>query len=545
MKSIIILAFAIIPFIACQNAHHGNAYGDNQKVFDTNEFIANLNVLSSDSLQGRSPGTAGGNKAADFIASKFKQYGLSPAFNGQEYFQQVEIEYIHPVYTSASVTISGNNFSEKLKSYNDIMFISRQNGKSVKLDGDLVFAGYGIVAPEYNWDDYKNVDVKNKIVVCLFNHPDFNMDDYLTGNTTYYGLFHSKAEMAFRKGARAILIIFQKNGLLDFNVFQNFVSTYTFGPYSLDSKIPLLSFVTEDAFDQMIRNEKLTTRDLAEMAGKREFKPFNLSMHMNISFEQVSGKYSAPNVAGIVKGTSNPEQAFIYMAHYDHLGILKPVNGDSIYNGAIDNGSGTAGLINLARYFSTHPQKRTIIFLATTAEEMGFQGAMHYLMNPALPLDQTITGINLDMMNFLGRTDSIQLKPLTYTNAVNKVKEIVNKENVRIKSSVFDREYHNFRVESYPFALHDILIMNLAFEQIEQHHPSLKGFQLKEIIKMGGINYHTPNDEMQPWFRYDGIQQELEIAKEIGLYFANDGEKPVFDKENPFAPAKQLWISGN
>jgi hypothetical protein len=233
------------------------------------------------------------------------------------------------------------------------------------------------------------------------------------------------------------------------------------------------------------------------------------------------------------------------MAHYDHLGILKPINGDSIYNGAIDNGSGTAGILSLAHYFSKHPAKRSIIFIASTAEEMAFQGVFHYLKNPAIPLERTIAGVNLDMMNFVGKVDSMELRPVTYTDAVNTVKGILEKKNVKLLLSDFDREYINFRVESYPFALHDILVMNLVFEQIGKKYPFLSDSELREIINSGGLNYHRPNDEIKSWFRYDGILQQLDIAKDIGLYFANDGEKPAFMKENPFIPAKNMWLKGN
>ncbi len=509
--------------------------------FDTLEYKNNLAILSDDNMQGRLPGTEGATRAANYIASQFKKIGLTPVSNNG-YFQQVNIHSYQPDYKHTSFVISGKNFKEQIVPFDEIVFTSKQDNKTAQIEGELVFVGYGVVAPEYNWDDYKGADVKNKIAVCLLNHPDFQSPLYKKGETTYYGSFQSKAETAFRKGAKGIIFIVQKDGKFQFPGWQNYIKNISFGDYSIDSKIDLVSFIEEDAFNRVLNNLKTSTGDLVRKADNRDFLPYSMSLQVNTSFEQHVKNFTSPNIVGYIKGTENPDEAFIYMSHYDHLGVLRPENGDSIFNGAIDNASGTAGTILLAHYFSTHPQKRTVIFVATTAEEMAFQGILHYIKNPVIPMEKTVAGINLDMMNFLGKAGSIELKPLAFTNAINQIKEITAKENLELELSKSDSEYLNFRVESYPFALHDVLVMNLVFEQIPEKYPSLSKGQLKAIMDDGGLNYHTPFDEVKPWFRYDGILQELELARQIGVYYANEGVKPKFNSDNPFIPAKKMWI---
>jgi hypothetical protein len=510
-------------------------------MLDTVEYKNNLKILSEDSMQGRLPGTEGGTRAANYIASQFKKCGLTPISN-EGYFQQVNIYSYHPDYKKTSIVISGKNFKEKIAPFDEVVFTSKQDGKFIHIESDMVFVGYGIVAPEYNWDDYKDADVNNKIVVCLLNHPDFKSHDFKKGQTTFYGTFNSRSETAFRKGAKGIVFIIQKDCIFPFPGWQNFIKNLSFGDYSLDSKTDLVSFIKEETFDRVLRHLKINTENLVKKANDKFFHPYSMSLQIIASFEQTTNKFTSPNIAGYVKGTEFPDQAVIYMAHYDHLGALRPIKGDSIYNGAIDNASGTSGIISLAKYFSTHPQKRTIIFLATTAEETGFQGVHHYIMNPLIPLDKTIAGINLDMMNFMGRNDSIELKTIAFTDAVEPLKQLAKNENLGLKLSKTDNEYLTFRVESYPFALHDVLVMDLIFEQIPKKYISLSDDQLKAIINEGGLNYHTPFDEIKPWFSYDGILQELELAKQIGIYYANDGIKPRFNSDNPYLPARKMWI---
>lgn len=542
MEKYDILLFAILSLLlSCGRTSKLNT-GNDKSLLDTTEFKKDLFILSSDSMEGRMPGTRGGKRAADYIANRFRQYGLIPCSADEGYFQKVNIESFQPVYTTTKISVTGKNFKEKIIPYNEMLLLCRDDKDSVDIEGDLVYTGYGIIAPEYDWDDYKDVDVSGKIVVCLFNHPDFRSPGYIAGQTTYYGRIECRAETAFRKGAKGILFIFQE-GMLTYDLWQNYIVNFAFGDYTLSSEIPLVSYITESAFDRIIENSNMNISQLIKKADSDDFHPFPLSMKIHASFKQKIKKYSTQNVVGYVKGTKKPDEAFIYMAHYDHLGVMRPVRGDSIYNGAIDNASGTAGIISLAKYFSVHPPERSVIFLATTAEELGFQGVFHYLTHPLIPLEKTIAGINLDMMNFLGMNDSIELKPIAFSDAVEPLKQLTTNENLGLKLSKLDNEYIYFRIENFPFALYDVLVMIPEFEQNPKKYIQLSDEQQKLIINQGGLNYHTPFDEIKPWFRYDGILQELELAKNIGIFYSNKGKKPIFRDNNPYEPAKTMWIS--
>jgi Zn-dependent M28 family amino/carboxypeptidase len=420
--------------------------------------------------------------------------------------------------------------------------ISREDKELVSYTGELVFVGHGAIAPEYGWDDYKGIDVKGKIVVCLDNHPEFQSPGYKPGNTTYYGHWEYKPKIAFDKGATGILIIVEDNAIFPWPLLQRDYSSASYGQNAFIAPIPVISYISENAFDKVLKHSGSSVKALAEKAANINFEPFRMHLNLRTGFIQNSDQFESPNVVGIVPGTKKPDEAVIIMAHYDHLGIGKSVNHDSIYNGTIDNASGTAALLNLASYFSEHPTYRSIIFLATTSEEMGFQGVEYYLVNSVIPNEKIICGLNMDMLNFLGRRDSIELSPVFYTDATETIRKISRKMNLDLILSDFDNEFINFRLDSWAFALYDVVTFNIVNIPIKGSYPSITTNELENIIKEGGLNYHTPFDEIKPWFKYDGILQELELARNIGEHYANDGIKPKFNKGNPFEPAKKLWI---
>jgi hypothetical protein len=541
METIIKPAFIRIIIAMTMASQPGIVHAQETDI-NIDEFKAHFKFLSDDKLQGRSPGTLGGDIAAMYLASQFERCGLKTISAEQGYFQQVPIKCVNTDYSSAEFSISGNGFEEMIKPYEEVMMISREDKESVSYSGELVFTGHGVVAPEYGWDDYKGIDVKGKIVVCLDNHPEFQSHGYKPGNTTYYGHWEYKPKIALDKGAIGILVIVEDNAKFPWHLWQWYLSTTSYGQNKFVSNIPLISYISENAFDRVLKHSGLSVKTLAEKAANINFTPFRIQLNLSTSFSQNSKQFVSPNVIGIVPGFKNPDEAVIFMAHYDHLRIGKSVRGDSIYNGAIDNASGTAALLTLASYFSKHPANRSIVFLATTAEEMRFQGAEYYLENPVIPNKKTIFGLNMDMLSFLGRRDSFELSPLFYTDAKETIREIGRKIDLGLILSDFDGEFINFRLDSYPFALHDIVTLTINTYQIKGVYPAMSKNEINEIINAGGLNYHTPFDEIKPWFRYDGILQEIEIAKEVGIHYATDGVKPKFNKGNPFEPAKALWI---
>lgn len=513
--------------------------------FLISEYKGHLNFLADDLLHGRFSGEPGGNIAALYIASQFEAMGLLPVSNKQGYYQSVPIKSFTTNYKTVDIKISGKDINETVQPFDEFLIHSSLKEEEIELEGDLVFVGYGIEASEFDWDDFKGQDLKGKILVFLSDHPKFKSPRYTTGNKTYYGHWEYKPKMAFDKGAKGILIIHENQAAFSWNNWQDYLAHMFYGENTIKAELPLISLINEDAMDRILIKAGLTTKELIEKANVVDFSPIDLQLSMKAKFAQQINEFTSPNVIGQIPGSENTNEAIIYMAHYDHLGIGNTINGDSIYNGAIDNASGIAGLITLAEYFTKHPTKRSIIFLATTAEEIGFLGAEYYLNNPVMALENTIIGLNLDMLSFLGTKDSIELSPVVYTDAIETIREISRKMNLELILSNYDNEFINFRLDSYPFAMHDIVTLNILNLHIRGNYLSMPDSEKNDIIEAGGLNYHTPFDEVKPWFRYDGILQELELAKEVGIYYATDGLKPKFDKENPFAPAKLLWNKGS
>lgn len=534
MKLIFSERVAILLFTVILNSHVVGQDGS----INIEEFKAHMKFLSDDRLQGRFPGSAGGDIASLYIASQFERSGLRPFSESTGFFQDVSLELVKVDYPSVRFVLTVKGIEEILRPSDEVLLVSRGNTDLVEASGDLIFAGYGVVAPEYGWDDYKDTDVRGKIVVCFNSQPNFSSPNHIPGNLTYYFHPEYKAGVAFGKGAIGLLLVNEKQSLFSWDVWKEILSRPDVPDLGFKAPLKLISYTTQEVFERLLIKAGMHLDDLTEQTVKNDFRPMELPIKLNVSFSQSSETLSSPNVIGVIPGKDNPDEAIVFVAHYDHLGIGRPVNGDSIYNGAIDNASGTAALISLATYFSRNPQKRSIVFIASTAEELGLLGVYHYLNNPAFRPEKTIIGFNMDMMSFFGKRDSVDLSPVPYSDAEVIIKDLVGRTGVAVRNHLIDRQLINFRTESFLFAMFDILMPRI---QLSGNLLSISKKEYQEIMKSGGLGYHMPIDSIRPWFRYEGVMQELEILRTLGLHYANDGIKPNFNAKNPYAPAKLLW----
>src|ERR1700712_1297364 len=375
---------------------------------------SHIAVLANDSLTGRKPFTTGETKAINYISGQMKAIGLEPGNNGS-YFQEVPMVEIASTPKPTMQITGKTNIS--LKNLEDYVVLSRRETDSVQIKkSPLVFAGYGIVAPEYKWDDYAGLNVKGKTVVVLVNDPGFKSPvPMFKGDTmTYYGRWTYKFEEAARHGATGLLIIHQTApASYGWPVVKNSNSAAKLYLQQADKhmgRCKMEGWLTEAAATKLFTAAGITG-DWRALARKTGFKavPLNLNLTVGISLKLKSAM--SHNVIGTIKGSSQPTESIIYTAHWDHLGIGPAVKGDSIYNGADDNASGVASLLGIAKAFtqSKDKPKRTLVFLSVTAEEQGLLGSEYYATHPLFPINKTVANLNMDMLGPFGETNDLSI----------------------------------------------------------------------------------------------------------------------------------------
>src|SRR5262249_37370648 len=375
------------------------------------ELMDDIKVLSSDEFEGRAPGTHGEELSIKYVADQFKKAGLEPGNTDGSYFQNVPLVGI-TASNDRDLLFKTGSGDLKLKFSDDYVAWTERVRLEARIDSDLVFVGYGVVAPEYNWDDYKGVDVRGKVLVMLVNDPpvpDPNNPAELDPKTfggkamTYYGRWTYKYEIAAEKGAAGALIVHETGPAgYPWDVVRGSWSVEQFNLESKDdnmSKVAIEGWITNGRARELFKAAGKDFDDLKRAAVQRDFRPIELGVRAQLALNNKIRRIQSHNVAGKLTG-SDPRlknEYVIYTAHWDHLGVGLPNSkGDRIYNGAQDNASGTAGLIGIARSFKTLPKppRRSILFLAVTAEEKNLLGSRYYAENPIYPLAKTLANIN-------------------------------------------------------------------------------------------------------------------------------------------------------
>ena len=491
---------------------------DGLAAFSADSLAKHISVLSSDEFAGRKPFSEGETRTINYLRDQFVSLGLE-AGNGNSYFQEVPMVKITTNASPAmQVKSAKSNFS--LKGFDDYVIWTDKTDSVIKLDNTgIVFAGYGVVAPEYNWNDYAGLDVKGKVVLVMVNDPGFGSDDssLFKGKTmTYYGRWTYKFEEAARQGAKGCLIIHNTVGAsYPFAVVQNNWNT---SRLRLDNRgktetlCDVIGWVSSPAAQKLLATAGLDST-VYKQADKRGFKgqPLNATLTTTMT---LSTEYSkSNNVIAKITGTKHPEETIIYTAHWDHLGIGEAdATGDSIYNGAADNASATAGLFELARAFKSLPAapERTIVFLSVTAEEQGLWGSAWYAQNPVYPINKTIANINLDVLNWYGKTKDIivvgkgqsDLEDVIQEEAA-KVDRVIAYETKPEAGYYYRSDHFNFAKAGVPalYIEHGIDVIGKGKEY---------GHKMEEEYNTN--RYHAPSDEYDPkTWSLDGAIDDLKL----------------------------------
>jgi Zn-dependent M28 family amino/carboxypeptidase len=484
-------------------------------------------TLSSDTFEGRAPGTPGEDKTIGYVAGRFAAAGLKPG-NGDSWFQNVPIVEI-TADPAMKLTTTGGKSPLSFDFKTDFVAGTYRQSEQINIkDSDIVFVGYGINAPELGWNDYAGLDVKGKTVVILINDPDYAAKD-LKGAfggraMTYYGRWTYKYEEAARQGAAAALIVHDTYpAAYPFGVV---VSSWTGPQVHIDlankgmDQTLANGWLTNEAATKLLASGGRDLKALSAAAKKKGFKAVPLGMKANLAFNSTIRRAASKNVIGVLTGRKRPDEYVLYSAHWDHLGICEPVNGDNICNGALDNASGTAGLVALAEaYAKAGAADRSIIFLAVTAEESGLLGSKYYAENPIYPLNRTVGGINMDGLNMLGRTKDVvvvgagksELEPILATHVKAQNRVIVPEPTP--EKGFFYRSDH--------FSLAKLGVPMIYFDSGDD-------------LVVGGIaagkaaaedyttnRYHKPQDEYDPNAKWDGAVEDLILNYRIGRELAD------------------------
>ena len=512
--------------------------------------IENLHILieslSSDNMQGRNPGTEGGQLAKNYISEQFSLTNLKTFDNS--YFHEVPA-VSSTVKDSSFFTISFRDRDRKLNYGSEVVFWSKRNIKNQKIDSsDLVFVGYGIVAPEYNWNDYEGIDVSGKTVVMLINDPGFDTGrlNLFNGRAmTYYGRWTYKFEEAAKQGAAAAIIIHEEEAAAyPWSVVEN---SWT-GP-QLDlqrkdlgmSRTILESWISIDVADEIFTFTGFNYDLLKEFALDKTFQAFEmkgLSLTSNINSD--ISYFSSHNLIGYKEGVSQPDEYLIFMAHWDHLGVNKDLTGDQIFNGAADNAAGVAAVIELARKFDQVQTERSIIFTALTLEESGLLGSAYLAENPPVDLANIVAGFNFDRILPTGKTKDMAVIGYGASELEDILEAELEKEGRYINPDPNPEKGYFYRSDHISFAKKGVPVLyaddgfDLEIGGIE------KGFN--EIYDYTNYRYHGVDDEYDPSWNLEGFEQTINTLFNISFELSNSNDWPNWYEGNEFRETRDAQL---
>jgi len=513
---------------------------------DETRIRADVRFLSDDLLEGRGTGSRGGQLAARYIASQFEALGLEPAGTDRSYYQHVQLLGTKADPSSLLVVRSSSGTSEAKFRFGDEFVAGTEiEEPEVSVIGDLVFVGYGISAPEYKWDDYKGLDVRGKVLLMMVNDPPpSGTEPGLFGGAalTYYGRWTYKFEEAARRGASGVILIHTPESAgYGWNVVRNSFGGETFGlAASGKPALRMKAWITDEAARALVKISGLDLNSLRLSAQSRDFRPQSLSANVDTKLKVTSRRLTSPNVAGLLRG-SDPiltNEFVVLTAHWDHLGVRADQPGDNIYNGAVDNATGVAGMLTIARWLSEQKRpKRSIIFLSPTAEEQGLLGSEYYTRNPYAAISKTVANLNLDSMNVLGvTTDTTPIGAERST--LGRFVDIVARESsLTISNDPRPEQGLFYRSDHFPFAKVGVPSINLnPGTHFVGHSETWAAEQFKEF---NDSRYHQPSDEYSPNWDFKGLMQQAKLASLILVRIANAPDRPLWNAGDEFAKARQ------
>ncbi|MDP4709613.1 MAG: M28 family metallopeptidase [Saprospiraceae bacterium] len=508
-----------------------------------------LSQLSSDAFMGRKPLSEGEPLTTEYLKNALSALGVAPG-NGDSYFQDVPlIEITGRPATTMQVKSPSGVF--ELQSGSDYTILTQREQELVELkDAELVFCGYGIVAPEYGWNDYAGIDMKGKVAVVMVNDPGFATGDstLFKGKTmTYYGRWTYKYEEAARQGAEAVLIIHETNAA----GYPWFVVAGGQGTGRLNLQSPngnadqcaINGWMSLGAAAKVFQASGLGNVGFFEKAQTPGFQPIPLGITVSTSLKNTFKKDVSRNVVGLIKGSKTPDEYVIYSAHWDHLGVGRAVEGDSIYNGALDNASGTAAVLAIAKAFAQNPTppERSVVFLFVTAEEQGLLGSAYYAANPIFSPEQSVANLNMDGMNPNGRMRDLTVTGYGQSDLDDIAGALAAEQGRYIIPDQEPEKGYFFRSDHFNFA--KIGIPALFAKGGYDHWEKGKEYAQQKQEEFVAARYHQPSDEFTAaLWDLGGVVQDAELYLNIGKKLANSSVFPKWKEGSEFKAARSSRI---
>ncbi|KAF1712176.1 aminopeptidase [Pseudoxanthomonas kalamensis DSM 18571] len=514
---------------------------------DEGDYKELVSRLASDEFEGRAPGSVGEDKTVDYIAAQFQRIGLQPGAADGSWYQPVPMMETTADESTVLHVTDGDNVRD-LAFGTDFVLGTRTGQPEVKVDdSELVFVGYGVNAPEQDWNDYAGLDVKGKTVVILVNDPGFHAKDeslFEGRKMTYYGRWTYKFEEAARQGAAAALIVHDTEGAsYGWDVVKSSWSGPQFDLLAADDpdpRLPAQGWITGDVATQLFADSGLDIQQMYAAANQRGFKAVPLKGKVSFDLKSSISEKASRNVIGVLPGTDLSDQAVLYMAHWDHLGKHEG-EGDVIFNGAVDNATGVAGIIEIAGQFAAADPKprRSAVFVAVTLEESGLLGSKYYVAHPTFPLDKIAGVVNIDAMSVAGRSRDLVVTGLGSSQLEDILKTYADQQGRTLTSEDNTAAGYYFRSDHFNFAKAGV--------------PALYADGGRDLVE-GGVEagkaagaeyakcYHQACDEVRDSWKYDGIVQDLEALYGVGATLAGSDQWPNWYDGNPFKAARDAMM---
>jgi Zn-dependent M28 family amino/carboxypeptidase len=520
-------------------------FAQGPRAITVGEIDGHLRFLSSDLLEGRAPATRGGRLTSEYIASQLRAFGLRPG-NDSSFFQTVPIDIVTANTTSLRVAAT-DKATATLRFPDDVVVWAGSAVPSSVARGELVFVGYGANAPEYRWNDFKDVDVKGKVLLILVNDPPApaSEPDLFGGRAmTYYGRWTYKFEEAERRGAAGALIVHTSEaaGYPWQTVVGSWSKENRMAPRPPSAPPPLgvRGWITDSAATALLRQAGLDLAALREQATRRDFRPVATGITMDIAFPNSVQNMRSENVIGLIRG-ADPDLRSEYVAfsaHWDHFGIGPAVRGDSIYNGALDNASGVADLLAVARAAAQAPAtNRSLLFVFVTAEESGLIGSAYFADNPTVPAERIIANLNVDGGNLLGRTLDLRVLGDNKSSLGPALARFIRPRGMTLTPDEHPERGYFYRSDHFSFAKAGIPAVSIGAGTNFVGRPREWGRQQQEDYTAN--RYHQPSDEYRPDFDLRGAVQLSEIVLGFGRWVANERTAPTWNPDAEFRAVRK------